>query len=186
MTTIAALTHDGQVYMASDSCAIDYSRAYQLNEPKILKIGPLLIGLSGYLLDHDLIRYGWTAPTQGRDEDDDRYVRWTVARSLRDFIRNQRHLDTSRGHENAGWGCLIGLRGRLYALDSDFTITPLAEPYGATGSGGSYAMGVLHALAHTNSTLAPRERLDLAVQAACTLDPYTRAPVQHVTTQESA
>ncbi|MFC6662920.1 hypothetical protein [Deinococcus multiflagellatus] len=171
MTVIAAVVHEGTVHMGADSMVIG-DRPVMQAHPKVLRLGPLLIGVSGAMRILDLLEFGLDLPEPGRTERPDRYVRWTVGRAVRQLVQEGTHVDTRHGREDAAFEALIGFEGALYLLGSDFAVTRVATPYEAIGSGQRAALGALYA----TDTLAPVARLEVALAAAVQFDENCRPP----------
>ncbi|MCD0155828.1 hypothetical protein [Deinococcus sp. 6GRE01] len=180
MTVIAALAHDGQVFMASDNVATG-NRAYQVTNSKIHQNGPLLIGLSGSVVVSDIIEHGWTPPSRAHGESAERFLAWTVSRSLRTLLREQAHVSTDRDGEYVNLNALIGYEGRLYYLSTEFSVLSLTAPFEAIGCGSDYAMGVLYAYSRMDGAArpSPEEQLTRAVEAACQFDVHCAPPIHH-------
>jgi len=173
MTAIAALVHNGYVYMGGDSATSFGTRIALDPKGKVFKASTgLIMGLSGYSRVADVVRYGFTPPALTEGQALDAYMRFTFAQALRDFLKEHTHTSTKDGYENTGlWG-ILGWRGQLWELSCDLGITQSLDPYMATGSGGDLALAVLH----VTPELEPRDRIDRALRAAEHYDAGVRGP----------
>lgn len=116
--------------------------------------------------------------------------RWVV----RDFVRHLRDATEAHGHlhihhnveEFGPSSFLIGVRGRLFTVENDFSVSEHVMPFEAVGSGAETAMGVLHG--NTNDSdepLAQSKLLPLAekaILAATDLTLYVGGQITYVET----
>lgn len=126
-------------------------------------------------------------PREGRDEE-----YWAV----REFIPYVRAHTEEHGHlhihhnveEFGPSAFLLGVRGRLFCVESDFSVNEHLLPYEAIGSGGDNAIGVLHSelgenVDHMTITQAKAERIaKKAVTAAGKFNNYVGGPINFVST----
>ena len=59
---------------------------------------------------------------------------------------------------------MVGYKGRLFKIDSDFQVAEAKQKYNATGCGQGFALGSLFST--KNMEIAPKERLKIALKAA--------------------
>lgn len=69
---------------------------------------------------------------------------------------------------------LVGYKGHLFHINSDFAVIESVGLFSAAGSGESYALGAMHVM--SGLSLSPTERLRRAKEAAAWFDAYVRAP----------
>lgn len=173
MTCIAALKHEGKVYMAGDRGASDDNIILSLEAPKVWKIGPYLIGYAGGL-DGERIRYNFK-PTAPNIKDTDKFMQTKFIKELREFY-NEFWVDTSK---DGDLGLIIGIRGEIYEHSAvDMSLSKYTLPYMAMGSGSEYAYGVLFA---TDKQKNARNRVLQAVNAAIKFSTSCTGPVDIVT-----
>jgi ATP-dependent protease HslVU (ClpYQ) peptidase subunit len=173
MTCIAALKHEGKVYMAGDRGASDDNIILALEAPKVWKIGPYLIGYAGGL-DGERIRYNFK-PTAPNIKDTDKFMQTKFIKELREFY-NEFWVDTSK---DGDLGLIIGIRGEIYEHSAvDMSLSKYTLPYMAMGSGSEYAYGVLFA---TDKQKNARNRVLQAVNAAIKFSTSCTGPVDIVT-----
>lgn len=190
MTCIVAMTDGETVHMAADSVASDWNTLYHRSQGKVFRVGELLIGMAGSPRAADLIRYKLELPfrdPRSGPDDDHRYLVTDVASAVKNLIWKSGAEDEDQDTLMAAVG-LIGYRGRLYDMHGDYQVGQNRMPYGAVGSGGHVALGVLYAL-HTSSPSPalsePRSALEIALAAAEEFTPYVRKPWTYVTTGDA-
>lgn len=155
MTVIVGITDGDKVYMGSDSLISGENEVQSLRTPKIIKkqcyqdcgmideTNTIFIGVSGTLRGLQLLQYQWEPPIQSQDQQDDEYIHVNVLNSIHTlFIEYGSGLifDNQDQHPD---NFLIGYKGRLYNLDSNYQIYETNKPYAAIGSGDAYALGSL-------------------------------------------
>lgn len=173
MTCIAALKHDGKVYMAGDRGASDDNIILALQAPKVWKIGPYVIGYAG-CLDGERIRYNFK-PTAPNIKDTDKFMQTRFIKELREFY-NEFWVDTTK---DGDLGLIIGIRGEIYEHSAvDMSLSKYTLPYMALGSGSEYAYGVLFA---TDKQKNARNRVLQAVNSAIKFSTSCTGPVDIVT-----
>jgi ATP-dependent protease HslVU (ClpYQ) peptidase subunit len=72
---------------------------------------------------------------------------------------------------------LVGVRGRLFCIESDFQVGEGVQDYAAVGSGSAYALGAMFLQRHcTPGVRLPSAELERALAAAAEHSPYVRGP----------
>jgi ATP-dependent protease HslVU (ClpYQ) peptidase subunit len=177
MTCIAGIEHDGAVWMAADSAALDGGYGLTLMDTKKVFItGEILFGVSGSMRVANLLQYGLEIPKQAPDVDDMTYLVCTVVESIRSRLKQGGVGKTDESQDVFGPGdILLGYNGKLYLLDTDYQIIRDNRGYAAIGSGGDVALGILWYTHHRDLSprethhrdLSPRERLKATIFGAC-------------------
>lgn len=115
--------------------------------------------------------------------DERRWVIRELIPFLRDVLSAHGHLHIMEEDQTEHFGeseFLLGVRGRLFCIASDFSTSEHVHPYEATGSGADVASGVLHAaLPFKRDLLSIAEK---AIAAATELTPFVGGDVTSVTT----
>jgi hypothetical protein len=166
MTCIVGFVDSSKtIWMAGDSIGSNgYTRAIQAL-PKVAQVGETLIGFTdsfrmGDLLHHSLIKY---LPTPKPDQNLDYWMRTT-------FINAVRHCFAEGGYRKkdneveSGGTFLVGIRGRLFEINSDFCVTEDTRGYAAIGSSFDLALGAFYVAERMK--IDPEEKLILALDAA--------------------
>ena len=166
MTAVVGLAVDGAVFIGGDAARTDPSTGDRMvvEQPKVFAMGDLLIGAAGSFRVQNLLRYQLRLPKLSATEDPTKYLVTHFARKLRTLLHNS----GSTSHQTAGdqheADTLVGLRGRLFVVQGDFSVVEPASGMAAVGSGSCYALGALHA----NGRRKPEARLYEALNAAAT------------------
>lgn len=174
MTLIVGLIDsDGKTWMACDSIGSDGFTLHIAKHPKVFKKGSLALGYTssfrlGQLLEHNL-----HPPARTIDQDTMNYLVVTVVDALRNCLKSGGYARNNSGEETAG-NFLLAADGRLFEVQSDYSVTERVEPYGAVGSGEYHALGVLHACQALN--LPPLQTLRLVFEATAANVVTVRGP----------
>lgn len=171
MTCIIGFLEKGKVWLAGDRVAADTGQWQNqvINEPKVFQTGSFIMGYTSSFRFGDLLKYSF-CPTEPReDEDLSRYMRQTFIVELRKLLRDEGYSRVDSNQESGGT-MLVGIAGRLFLVQDDFSIIEYSSQYTAVGCGAPYALGALTAIDHFD--LEPSERLGIAMFAASSLSAY--------------
>ena len=161
MTCVVGLVQRGRVYVGVDSAAVSGWTRRKSDLPKVFRRGPFLIGYTtsfrmGQLLEHEL-----QVPKQAVGQSDMSYM-------VTQFIEASRKLFKERGftkveaNKEKGGQFLVGYKGCLYSIESDFQVGKMSDGYDAVGSGSDYALGAMAALTKLSPTRRIRRALEIA------------------------
>lgn len=188
MTVIVAVTDGERVCMACDSQSSNNNCRATLARPKIVRIGPLLVGAEGTMAVGDFLRYRYVIGAWGKEVELAAWCGTTLADDLRNHLR-ERDLMEKRGDRTEMPGqLLIAKGGEFLILDTGGSVVQVASPFWAIGSGGPEARGAMWAawpaseVMHlATNQLHPREETvaRAGVEAAIALD-YGCGPPVHV------
>lgn len=171
MTCIAAVAHEGKVWIGGDSAAMSQGVIYRVENGKVWRSGEFLFGVAGDLSPGITIRFTFTPP-QIPDDDLDSYMATTFADELRASLKRRGRLEVENAVESVNCALLVGVRGALYHMDESFCMTPSLENYCAIGSGREVALGSLS----ETRRLEPERRIRRALERAEYWTDGVRAP----------
>jgi ATP-dependent protease HslVU (ClpYQ) peptidase subunit len=162
MTCVVGLVHKRRVYIGADAAAVQGWTRRQSRVCKVFRRGPFLMGYTtsfrmGQLLEHHL-----EVPKQHADQSDMSYLVTNFIESVRALLKEKGFTKIESNSEKGGQ-FLVGYRGRLYSIESDFQVGVLADDFDAIGSGSDFALGALRALERMPPV--PRIKRALAVAA---------------------
>lgn len=146
MTCIIAYKTATKLYMGADSCGFrDDTDTRVFTTPKVFKAGKILCGYtSTYRFGQILERYlkGLKpAPKEPVKE----WLFENLIPGLIEELKKHTYLEIKDGE---AWAAtfILGIKGRIFRIHADFSITERACTYEVCGSGELYAVGVLAAL----------------------------------------
>jgi hypothetical protein len=175
---------DGVVWMGADSCASNSSHKYPVKEPKLFycKGTPLADSvLGGYtgsfrfgqLLAHDLDMPALVDP---QNKDPLEFVTGLFLESVHAMLKENHYLRTKEGVDQVPDGSefLFACHGRLWVMQSDFSVIESLYGEDAVGCGADVALGSMYGTRALD--LEPFYRIRLALQAAAERSPYVQPP----------
>lgn len=179
MTCVVGLVDGGVLRLGADSnVESSVSRiSRSAVDPKIFVSGPFAIGTCGSPRMRQILRFQFTPPPQG-DKDAFEYMAVDFLDAVRASFKRAGFARVKDEQESGGT-FLVGYRGTLYEIMSDYQINVQDAPYAAIGSGHVAALGSLHTT--QGMTLAAQPRLERALLAAESVAVGVRGPFHYVT-----
>lgn len=170
MTCIVGWNTKGKVWIGGDSAAYDstnYVREVR-KDPKVFKIGSeYLIGYAGSFRFGQLMRYKFVPPEKPEGKGDYEFLVTDWMDALRAMLKDAGFAKVDDNVESfVDSSALIGYEGKLYNLEDDLQIGELALPYAASGCGSDFALGSFDTSWRLSKRMAPRKRIQLALEAA--------------------
>jgi ATP-dependent protease HslVU (ClpYQ) peptidase subunit len=164
VTCVVGIAQAGKVYIGADSLVSNgYSR--DLTEyRKVFRVGELLMGVSGSIRAQNLIQYTFQPRQIEEGEATEHYMIATVAEGIRALLKGGGVTHVENNVETGEY-CLIGFRGQLFEMASDFQIGHSLRGLGAIGAGEDFALGALLA----RPDLEPVARLRMALEVSAEL-----------------
>lgn len=155
MTCIVGLVDKGVVYMGADSLGVETKGLTKgvRKDVKVFINGNFLIGCTSSFRMIQLLQYKFVPPEHPNGIDDMRYMVVNVIDAIRRCFKDN---DYTTGQ------FLMGYKGTLYEIDTDFQVGIDELNYGSVGCGAAFAMGALFA----NGKMKPEDRITNALQAA--------------------
>jgi ATP-dependent protease HslVU (ClpYQ) peptidase subunit len=176
MTCITGLVEGDKVYLAGDSAVSNDADQLTLRlNKKVFRREDLgmVFGCSGSIRMCQLLHHVFTPPLPGKEEDAEHYMISVFITALRSCFKDGGFAKKEDEQEQGGH-FLVGVRGRLFVIESDYQVGEAMDGYVTLGSGGDLARGVLFATRHFD--LSPEQRLMLALEAAQHHNTTVRAP----------
>lgn len=162
MTCIVGLVADGTVWMGADSASIwsDHRREAR-TDPKLFQVGDMLIGYTSSFRMGQLLMYSLILPEHPDGETAHRYLATHFVDAVRATL--QKGGFAKKEHEQEEGGTfLVGYRGGLYCVESDYQVGQAESGYTAAGCGSYFALGSLHSTRWGH----PNDRINAALEAA--------------------
>jgi ATP-dependent protease HslVU (ClpYQ) peptidase subunit len=180
VTAIAGIVQSGRVHLAGDS-AITAGWALTISaHPKVFRVGPYVIGTSGSPRVAQLMRYALDVPEPLGDLH--RFMATVFIDAVRQTLKDGGAATKESERESTGSSfALVGVHGRLFEIQSDYQVGESANGYAAIGCGFEPCLGALYA----TPTLAPRRRLQIAMEAAELLNAAVRGPFAFASTPKA-
>lgn len=169
MTCIVGLIDNGVVYIGGDSAGVAGLSISIRADEKVFHNGPFIMGFTTSFRMGQILRYKFDPPQQTVSQDDMTYM-------VTDFIDAVRRTFANNGFGDkdatVGGTFLVGYKGKLYTIESDFQVGIPTIGFDAVGCGADLALGAMFA----NTKLKPTERIKQALLAATTFSAGVAGP----------
>lgn len=175
MTCIVGLEHKGKVYMGGDSAGVaGYSISIRTDE-KVFTNGPFIMGFTGSFRIGQLLRYSFRPPRHLASKSDMSYLVTDFVDAVRKCYKSKGTMRKNGEVESFQGPFLLGYRGLLYYVGSDFQIGKVADGFDCVGCGAELASGAMYATSMLSS-MPPVNRIELALQASAHFNAGVRGP----------
>jgi ATP-dependent protease HslVU (ClpYQ) peptidase subunit len=160
MTCIVGLRHGGKVYVGGDSAGVSGWDVTVRVDPKAFVSGPYAMGFTTSFRLGQLLQFRLKLPEPPRGP------KRLYPFMVREFVEATREclktggVATREKEAEQGGTFLVGVRGRIFIVESDYQVVEPAAPFAAIGSGAPYALG---SLATSKGDPVARVRQALAV-----------------------
>lgn len=173
MTCIVGLKAQGKVWMGGDSAGVTGDTVSIRKDPKVFRRGDLLIGYTASFRMGQILRYNPLAALIPEAD----AMEWMV----RCFIPGVRLLFETHGYVkregeyHVGGDFLVGVSGRLFAVQSDFQVAESADDFDSVGCGAQIAKGAMYSSRFIDE-IEPDQRVRLALAASERYSAGVRGP----------
>jgi hypothetical protein len=174
MTCIAAVTDGKRVWMGGDSAGFAGTSLTVRADEKVFRNGPFLIGASGSFRMSNLVRYALDVPQMDPAADADRWMVTIFVDALRKTLDRGGHSSKEHNSESIDGQFLVGYRGQLYIVESDYQVGRFRDPFGAIGCAADVALGALYVTRRQRGS--QKARLRHALEASERFSSGVRGP----------
>ena len=163
MTCIAAVSEKGKVYIGADSAGVAGMDVTIRADEKIFKNGECLFGFTSSFRMGQLLRYKFEIPDKPRRISNKVFINTFFIDGIRKCLKDGGYSEITNNKEKGG--CfIVGYKGNIYQIASDFQVVQSVELFDTCGSGEDYAKAVLYIT--KNRKMTPRDRIYKALQTA--------------------
>ena len=174
MTAIVGLIDAGRVVMGADSLGSDGWHVMARGDAKLFRRGEYLIGFTSSFRMGQLIRYRADLPTPWEWEHDLlAFMSTRFVDAVRECLKEYGLAKIEHNVEQGG-AFLVGFRGVLYQIESDYQVGVRSDGFDAVGSGEQAALGSLYTSAVLRGGAEGRVRM--ALEAAAAMTAHVRGP----------
>jgi len=171
MTCIVGLVQDNRVYIGGDSAGVaGYGLTVRADE-KVFVNGDFIMGFTSSFRMGQLLRYSLKPPKYHPDIDLTEYMVTDFINAVRECLKTGGYAKKDKEEETAGT-FLVGFRGKLFKIDSDYQVGIPMQMFDACGCGEKIALGAMFA----NSSLSPIERVTQSLEVAEQFSAGVRRP----------
>lgn len=181
MTCIVGYVENGNVWIGGDSAGVGgYSLQIRADE-KVFKKEDMVFGFTSSFRMGQIIRSCLQIPEQSSKKTDYDYLCSDFIDKLIACFKDKEYA-TIKDSKVKGGVFLLGYKGNLYNIESDFQVGKVFKNYNACGCGFDLALGALHAL--EDSKLTPEQKIIKALEAADEFSAGVRPPFNIVSLNE--
>jgi hypothetical protein len=167
-----AVLKDKTIIMGGDSCGSNHHDWVTVGNPKVFKVGDFIIGCTTSFRMIDLLRYNLSISKHHPSDGDDKFIRTEFIDNVISCFRHGGFLENDAGVYQGG-NFLVGYHGKLYEVQTDFSVLDCPEWGSSVGSGEIAARGSLYT---TRTWDDPDARVTAALEAAESVVPTVRGP----------
>lgn len=170
MTCIVAVTDGTRVTMGGDSAGVSGWDMTVRADEKVFTIGPMVVGFTTSFRMGQLLRYRLKLPDHPDGMADHEYLSTQFVDAVRTCLKEGGYARVDSNREEGGT-FLVGYRGAIWQVASDFQVGRSQCEFDACGCGADYAIGALAILKGR-----PRQRTERALEVAAQFSAGVRGP----------
>jgi len=171
MTCIAAIAEKGKVYIGADSAGVhDWDLIIRADE-KVFINGDCLFGFTSSFRMGQLLRYKFIIPEKPQKTTEKIFIHTLFIEGIRKCLKDGGYTKVENNEETGG-EFIVGYKGNIYHIGSDFQIAQPVEKFSACGCGENYAKAVLY----ITKNMSPQNRIRKALQTAEHFSAGVRGP----------
>jgi ATP-dependent protease HslVU (ClpYQ) peptidase subunit len=163
MTCIVGLVEGKRVIIGGDSAGVTGLDITLRKDEKVFRNGKFIIGCTSSFRMIQLLRFSLKPPKRPKGMDIYEYMCIPFIDEVKRCYKEKGYLQKFKDGDDKGGTFLVGYKGRLFIVDSDFQVGEAYIGYDAIGCGDSYAKGSLFA---TERLMTGHERVTAALRAA--------------------
>lgn len=181
MTCIVGIVDGGKVIIGADSAACSGLDRRTRVDRKAFVNGELIFGGTTSFRMLQLLQFALTPPPIIEGRDPYSYAVRDLVPAIRQCMKDGGWSKAENGREEGGT-FLVGFRGHLFSVHSDYQVAEEVDGIASCGCGESYAMGAMHALKGKPA----QERLQAGLDAAVHFSAGVAPPFHFVELQAKA
>jgi len=161
------------VWIGGDSAGVGGLNIRTRKDAKVFRNGNMLFGYTSSFRMGQLLRYSLNIPEQSSKKDDYEYMCTDFMNSVIDLFEKKKFAEVSNNIVSGG--CfLVGYKGNLYKIETDFQVGIPTFNFESTGCGENIALGAMYAM--KNLKITPQTRIKKALDAAAEFSTGVRGP----------
>lgn len=165
MTCIVGIEEKGKVYIGGDSAGVSGWNITIRADQKVFANGPMIFGFTSSFRMGQLIRFQLSIPecrakTSGQEL---KFMCTDFIGAVRSCLKSGGYAEINNNVETGG-KFLVGFRGHLYLVDSDFQVARSFDGYMAIGCGDNLALGAIAAMPNVYPPTRIRRALEIAAR----------------------
>lgn len=182
MTCIVGIEKAGQVWIGGDSAGLSGLDKKIREDSKVFKLkDDVLFGFTTSFRMGQLLHFSLEIPRQ-TVKDDYRYLCTDFINAVRNCLEKGGFAQIKENRETGGT-FLLGYKGKLYSVDSDFQVGRVIVGFDACGCGENYALGSLYTT--KDLKFSPKENLLKALEAAAQFSAGVAPPFKIISSKKN-
>jgi len=176
MTCICAISNGETVWMGGDSLGADNRFNCSVRKDKKVFIsGEYLIGFTSSFRMGDILKWSFEPPEMDdKEKNIEKFMANTFISSVIRALDDNGYGKTENNQKEGG-EFLVGVRGKIFHVHSDYQIGLYQANFDACGCGRDLALGSLYTT-HKVGKLSNPKRLEMALEAAQNFSAGVRSP----------
>lgn len=160
MTCIAGIAQDNTVWIGGDSAGVAGLSLQIRQDPKVFIVENLIFGFTSSFRMGQLLNHCFVPPTHEENKSIEAYLCGPFVDAVRQCFKDGGYIYKNNERESGGV-FLLGYKGRLFYVDSDFQVGENKYGFHAIGCGADIALGAMSVLKNK-----PETRIKKALKAA--------------------
>lgn len=173
MTAIAGIVENGKVWIGGDSAGVGGLSLCTRSDPKVFVNGEFIFGYTSSFRMGQILEHMFSPPVPYENENGMAYMVKRFIPEVKAALKAGGYQSYENGQEIGGT-FLVGYRGTLYQVESDYQVGRIMQSYDACGCGRDLILGSLHTTDQYDFT--PEERITMALDAAVAFSAGVRGP----------
>lgn len=168
MTCIVGLKHKDKIYIGGDSLGSnsDLQKTVRADAKVFIK-HDMIFGFTSSFRMGQILRYAFDIPQRAEGVEDMEYlVRTFIPAVIECFETNGFTPKEDEDSSAVGGVFLLGYKGQLYQIETDFQVGIPTLDYDACGCGDDLALGSMYTSEQLDKKLTPEKRITMALEAA--------------------
>ena len=179
MTCIVAWTEKGKICIGGDSAGVAGYSMYIRADEKVFKNGEIIFGFTSSFRMGQLLRFSLTLPPKKENQGDYNYMCSDFINAVRLCLKTGGYAKVKEGEESGGM-FIVGFRGNIYTIESDFQVGRQIKPYNACGCGESFALATCWTLDKMNAKMSLKNKVKIALESAFEFSAGVRPPYHFI------
>lgn len=171
MTCIVGFIDKDGVYIGGDSAAVsEDDLSYNIrSDEKVFSKGDFIFGYSTSFRMGQLLRYKLKIPNHPKGMDVTQYMVTLFIDAVKRCFEDNDYVEMMT---EEGGSFMVGYKGKLFAILSDYQVAQPKENFTALGCGESFAMGAMYASTEKD----PIKKMEIALNAAVAFSMGVKPP----------
>jgi ATP-dependent protease HslVU (ClpYQ) peptidase subunit len=173
MTCIIGLKKAGSVVIGADSAGVSGWDIRQRKDSKVFIKSDMIFGFTSSFRMGQIIQHSFVIPKH-YEKSDFEYMCSDFIDALRKTLK-EKGFSKIKDNTEEGGTFLVGYKGELYKIESDYQVAQILDDFDACGCGEAYALGAM-AVLKDNDTFSPEEKVKKALEIAEHFSAGVRSP----------